>query len=591
MLHHAFAALRSISVNGAQRCSIMQHPRRPHGIELPQLARLQQRAPRLCDALLVMPPCVVGRFEASRHLLAVSGSLASMTRVAGCDVLVAAAAQLLLGSPIERLTIDWRRCSTAVVEKFWRGLRAHQRGFDTLRELTVLRSCRHAPSRRAEDVTALATFGGRVTMRASELETITIDASFLCILTPTHAQKFKDSLTAWVTQTSSRTKMCAIRFTGTPSRPQCRLVPFRNDAELDDNSTSLSPVPHPARRVIFLPPLAGCRRLVVTVRELRDAGRRIVGGGGGGGAATAAAKCYLSALTSVEELHLISNTSLILALHTQRELTMSAEGAEKEEEEDEEEEEEEEEEEDEEDEEDSEDDNEAEASDEWDGGSQSASGADDDALVPAGDGVADGNDVAARYFGASSDDSDDDDDSEGSDFEAAAQLSAADVELLALLPNLRVLRARQCALRSLPPSLARLTNLRVLDLSENMLRTFPAPLCALTQLTELRLGGNALSRLPARFGDFRALTEFSVGDNFALSALPASIVALTELRYLNVEGTAIDLNSASSSVPMKKWWREVNGRMDSDESQSALDLLSARAHEEASATPREEEEG
>ena len=267
MLHHAFAALRSISVNGAQRCSIMQHPRRPHGIELPQLARLQQRAPRLCDALLVMPPCVVGRFEASRHLLAVSGSLASLTRVAGCDVLVAAAAQLLLGSPIERLTIDWRRCSTAVVEKFWRGLRAHQRGFDTLRELTVLRSCRHAPSRRAEDVTALATFGGRVTMRASELETITIDASFLCILTPTHAQKFKDSLTAWVTQTSSRTKMCAIRFTGTPSRPQCRLVPFRNDAELDDNSTSLSPVPHPARRVIFLPPLAGCRRLVVTVRR------------------------------------------------------------------------------------------------------------------------------------------------------------------------------------------------------------------------------------------------------------------------------------------------------------------------------------
>jgi Leucine-rich repeat (LRR) protein len=117
-------------------------------------------------------------------------------------------------------------------------------------------------------------------------------------------------------------------------------------------------------------------------------------------------------------------------------------------------------------------------------------------------------------------------------------------------------------LAAVPASIGSLTALTALALGNNRLATLPDWIGGMTTLTKLSLGGNQLARLPDAIGQLAGLRNpFLNGKRnqlSALSALPESIVALTNLTSLALYDNPLSIRSAQSAA-VQAWLRIVSG--------------------------------
>ncbi len=114
-------------------------------------------------------------------------------------------------------------------------------------------------------------------------------------------------------------------------------------------------------------------------------------------------------------------------------------------------------------------------------------------------------------------------------------VSAADLAIIAKLPNLQSLTLRKCQLSNIS-SLAVATGLQKLDLSENTIRDI-SPLSALVSLEELDLSQNAVTDVTA-LGSLTSLITLDLSSNSLYSLAP--LAGCTGLSRLNVSRNALD---------------------------------------------------
>lgn len=149
------------------------------------------------------------------------------------------------------------------------------------------------------------------------------------------------------------------------------------------------------------------------------------------------------------------------------------------------------------------------------------------------------------------------------------KLSVLDIgfsEILSELPDafhksncLRILKAGNGRLASLPPSLFKCAKLEELYLYGNSLKEIGEQLGDLKRLRILNVGRNQLAKLPESIGELIELETLHVYEN-CLSVLPSGVRRLEKLQTINV------LSNADLPVPP----REVRCRADAKATASFL---------------------
>jgi Leucine-rich repeat (LRR) protein len=114
----------------------------------------------------------------------------------------------------------------------------------------------------------------------------------------------------------------------------------------------------------------------------------------------------------------------------------------------------------------------------------------------------------------------------------------SDIEKLTQLVELNL---SNCKLNSLPHELGNLTGLKILDLSYNTLneKDLPSSLENLTNLNNLSLSSNQLNDLPNQVLNLKDLIILDLSDNELKQELPAEISQLSNLLYINLDGTQL----------------------------------------------------
>lgn len=110
------------------------------------------------------------------------------------------------------------------------------------------------------------------------------------------------------------------------------------------------------------------------------------------------------------------------------------------------------------------------------------------------------------------------------------------------LPNLHTLDLHWCELKSLPESATGLKNLRFLNISYNPVEKLPGFITNLGSLQILDVRGcENLKSLPEYVKGLDKLEIFNFTFCYSLKKLPEDFGALTQLRYLELDGTGIDV--------------------------------------------------
>ena len=113
-------------------------------------------------------------------------------------------------------------------------------------------------------------------------------------------------------------------------------------------------------------------------------------------------------------------------------------------------------------------------------------------------------------------------------------VSQEDLQLIAGLPQLSILRLTDCGITSIAP-LEKATGITVLDLNNNIIRNLD-PISAMTQLQELNLQHNAVNSLTGLVSNTK-LTRLDVSYNSITSLTP--ITSLTNLTWLDAGTNSI----------------------------------------------------
>jgi Leucine-rich repeat (LRR) protein len=101
------------------------------------------------------------------------------------------------------------------------------------------------------------------------------------------------------------------------------------------------------------------------------------------------------------------------------------------------------------------------------------------------------------------------------------------------------------------PSLATLRKLRHLDLgNETRMTAIPASVCALDQVRELRIGNGTIKVVPDAIGGMRALEVLDM-QSAKVSKLPASLATLPARREVNIRWTRVDAAKARALLPSR----------------------------------------
>ncbi|KAL4402878.1 cysteinyl-tRNA synthetase [Malassezia pachydermatis] len=106
------------------------------------------------------------------------------------------------------------------------------------------------------------------------------------------------------------------------------------------------------------------------------------------------------------------------------------------------------------------------------------------------------------------------------------------------LPELRMIRATNNRLSSVPTYIAMMSSLQSINLSNNRLDTFPARLCAIPHLRDLDLSFNTINQIPPEIGQLKELERLLLAGN-SIRRLPAEMQSLQELRVLDVRYTTL----------------------------------------------------
>jgi hypothetical protein len=121
-------------------------------------------------------------------------------------------------------------------------------------------------------------------------------------------------------------------------------------------------------------------------------------------------------------------------------------------------------------------------------------------------------------------------------------------EVILDLDNLESLTLLGTKLADLP-SLAALRKLRHLDIgNETRMTAIPASVCALDQVRELRIGNGTIKVVPDAIKDMRALEVLDM-QSAKVSKLPASLATLPALREVNIRWTKVDAEKARALLP------------------------------------------
>lgn len=116
------------------------------------------------------------------------------------------------------------------------------------------------------------------------------------------------------------------------------------------------------------------------------------------------------------------------------------------------------------------------------------------------------------------------------------------------LPALKVIRANNNRLSSVPAYMPDMSALQYLNLSNNRLDTFPMRICAIPNLRDLDLSFNAISIIPPDIHRLVHLERlFLVGNN--INRLPAEMQNLHALRVLDVRHTSLHALGDLLSLP------------------------------------------
>lgn len=96
---------------------------------------------------------------------------------------------------------------------------------------------------------------------------------------------------------------------------------------------------------------------------------------------------------------------------------------------------------------------------------------------------------------------------------------------------------------TLPPEMGVMTKLRILSLSNNKISTLPEEMGNMSQLEEVWIVKNSLNMLPESIDGWKNVVEIILMANKGLKKLPVGIARLPNLRYLNLEGTKVALET------------------------------------------------